>query len=43
MPEGELVKEISDKAEEVVEVCMRNGWTMTDRLHIRIWGDKRAV
>ena len=43
MPEGELVKEISDKAEEVVEVCMRNGWIMTDRLHIRIWGDKRAV
>ena len=43
MPEGELVKEISDKAEELVEVCMRNGWTMTDRLHIRIWGDKRAV
>lgn len=43
MPEGETVEQISRKCSELAEVCIREGWKFTDRLHIRIWGDKRAV
>jgi 7-carboxy-7-deazaguanine synthase len=41
MPEGIDSKKLSETAKEVVEVCIRNGWHYTDRLHIRIWGNER--
>lgn len=43
MPEGTTNEQISKSAQEAVEVCIQNGWKFCDRLHIRIWGDKRAV
>lgn len=43
MPEGETVEQITQKAQELADICIKNGWKFTDRLHIRIWGDKRAV
>ena len=43
MPEGIHAKDLDTKSKEMVEVCMRNNWKFTDRLHIRIWDDKRGV
>ena len=43
MPEGITNEQISSSAQEAVEVCIQKGWKFCDRLHIRIWGDKRAV
>lgn len=41
MPEGINSEKLSETAKEAVEVCIRNGWHYTDRLHIRIWGNER--
>ena len=41
MPEGIDPERLSETAKEAVEVCIRNGWHYTDRLHIRIWGNER--
>ena len=43
MPEGRTEKEIRDKQEWVVDTCIKKGWLYSDRLHVRIWGDKRGV
>lgn len=43
MPEGTTNEQISKSAQEAVEVCIEKGWKFCDRLHIRIWSDKRAV
>lgn len=43
MPEGITNEQISVSAQEAVQYCIENGWKFCDRLHIRIWGDKRAV
>ena len=43
MPEGRTAKEIQDKQEFVVNTCIEKGWNYSDRLHVRIWGDKRGV
>lgn len=43
MPEGTTNDKLNDIQLECVEVCRREGWRFCDRLHIRIWGDKRKV
>ena len=43
MPEGRTEKEIQDKQEFVVNMCIEKGWNYSDRLQVRIWGDKRGV
>lgn len=43
MPEGTEVDQLDNKSKEVVDFCIENGFTFCDRLHIRIWGSKRAV
>lgn len=43
MPEGINVEQLDRHAEECVQACIENGWIFCDRLHIRIWGEKRAV
>lgn len=43
MPEGQTNEQINKSAQDAIEVCIKNGWTYWDRLHIRIWGDKRGV
>lgn len=43
MPEGIRVDQLDQKTKEMAQVCLENGWQFTDRLHIRIWGDKRGV
>lgn len=43
MPEGTHVEHLEQISKECAEVCVREGWRFCDRLHIRIWGDKRGV
>jgi len=40
MPEG-ITKDLP-MAEKVVEMCIRNGFRYSDRIHIRIWGNIRG-
>jgi len=39
MPEGITEKAILGKSDECVQVCIRNGWTFSSRMHILIWGN----
>jgi len=43
MPQGCLAEQIQDKAEWVIEKCKQHGFNYSDRLHIRIWGNKTGV
>lgn len=43
MPEGTTAVQLAAKYDLVTDACIRHGWNMTPRLHIVIWGDKRAV
>lgn len=43
MPEGTHPEHLERISKECVDVCIREGWRFCDRLHIRIWGDKRGV
>lgn len=43
MPEGIHAKDLDTKTQEMVQVCIENNWRFSDRLHIRIWDDKRGV
>ena len=43
MPEGIINDQLKVHREEIAQKCIENGWTMTDREHIIIWGDKREV
>jgi 7-carboxy-7-deazaguanine synthase len=42
MPEGVTEEQLSKTGREAAQVCIERGWRFTDRLHIRIWGDKRG-
>ena len=43
MPEGRNVAEIDKVAPWLAERCRDLGVRMSDRLHVRLWGDKRGV
>lgn len=43
MPEGIHSEDLDKKTQEMAKVCIENNWKFSDRLHIRIWGDKRGV
>jgi len=43
MPEGITNEQLAKSAQEAVQVCIKNGWRYCDRVHIRVWGDKRGV
>lgn len=43
MPEGTTNEQLSEISKECAYVCISKGWTFCDRLHIRIWGDRRGV
>lgn len=42
MPEGMTDVRLQANRKAAAELCITNGWTYTDRLHITIWGDKRG-
>ncbi|PAW71575.1 MAG: 7-carboxy-7-deazaguanine synthase QueE [Verrucomicrobiia bacterium Tous-C5FEB] len=43
MPEGRSAAELDTTAANIAELCRRHGFRFCDRLHIRLWGDKRGV
>lgn len=43
MCEGISASQLDNHSKEAAEVCIKRGWTYTDRLHIRIWDNKRGV
>jgi 7-carboxy-7-deazaguanine synthase len=43
MPQGRTEKELNRKLEWLAEVCIANGFNLTNRLHVQTWGAKRGV
>lgn len=43
MPEAGSKDQLENNSEECVKVCLENGFRFCDRLHLRIWGNKRCV
>ena len=43
MPEAGSKEQLENNSEECVLVCLENGFRFCDRLHLRIWGNKRCV
>ena len=43
MPQGTHVHQLNERLEWVAEACKKHKWKMTDRLHIRIWNQKKGV
>ncbi|WP_300703518.1 7-carboxy-7-deazaguanine synthase QueE [uncultured Campylobacter sp.] len=43
MPMGKDEKELEKNAIEVAKFCIENGYNYSDRLHIRLWGNKEGV
>lgn len=43
MPEGRTPQEMNESAVWLAELCRRDGYRYCDRLHIRLWGDRRGV
>lgn len=43
MPRGANRRELESAAQFCVDFCLKNGYNYSDRLHIRIWGEKDGV
>lgn len=43
MPLGENEEKLKANAPKVVEFCIKNGYNYTDRIHIRLWGEREGV
>ncbi len=43
MPEGRTVEELDKSAAWLAERCRDLGFRFSDRLHVRLWGDRRGV
>ena len=43
MPEGRTAAELDLSAPQLAKLCRDLGYRFCDRLHIRLWGDKRGV
>lgn len=43
MPEGRTIDELDAKEPWIRETCVRHGFNYSDRLHIRLFGDKRGT
>ncbi len=43
MPMGDSAKQINENCEEVIHMAIKNGFKYCDRLHIRVWDNKRGV
>lgn len=43
MPEGRTAAELDRAAPQLAELCRELGFRFCDRLHIRLWGDRRGV
>ena len=43
MPLGDTADEINKNCEDVINMAIENGYKYCDRLHIRVWNNKRGV
>ncbi|MDR0579709.1 MAG: 7-carboxy-7-deazaguanine synthase QueE [Campylobacteraceae bacterium] len=43
MPLGKNKKELETNSKSVISFCIKNGYNYTDRIHVRLWNDKRGV
>jgi organic radical activating enzyme len=43
MPEGRTADQLDRHAAGLIDACLARGWRFGDRLHVRIWGDRRGV
>ena len=43
MPEGRTTDELDRGAPQLAELCREHGFRFCDRLHVRLWGDRRGV
>jgi len=43
MPMGDTAKQINENSEAVINLSIENGYKYCDRLHIRVWDNKRGV
>ena len=43
MPEGINKQQLDEHCLPTAEAALENGWSYTDRLHIRLWNDKKGV
>jgi len=43
MPMGDTLEALNNNSEAVIDFALLNGYLYSDRLHIRIWNDKRGV
>ena len=43
MPEGRTSAELDKTAPWLAEICRDHGYRFCDRLHVRLWGDRRGV
>jgi organic radical activating enzyme len=43
MPEGRTSADLDRHAPAIASGCIAHGWRFCDRLHVRLWGDRRGV
>ena len=43
MPEGINKEQLDQNCLPTAETALKNGWSYTDRIHIRLWNDKKGV
>ena len=43
MAEGRSSEAIRERAQWIVEICKKEGYRYSPRLHVDIWGDRRGV
>ena len=43
MPEGLVEEDLKEKQEWLAKYCIDHGYRYSDRLHVRIWGNRRGV
>lgn len=43
MPQGVSSEQFDKRLPFIIEAAKENGWNVTDRFHVRVWGHKRGV
>lgn len=43
MPQGVSSEQFDKRLPWIIEAAKENGWNVTDRFHVRVWGHKRGV
>lgn len=43
MPQGVSAAQFDQRLPWIIEAAKENGWNVTDRMHVRVWGHRRGV